>query len=266
MGTALITGASSGLGLEFAKLFAAEKHDVVLVARRRERLVELAAELGKTHGIKALPIAADLQDAAAPKAVFDEVTKAGVEVEFLVNNAGFGTTGPFTSLELARELAEVQVNVTSLVALTHLFLGGMVKRGRGRVLNIASTAGFQAGPYMATYYASKAFVVSFTEALSYELKGTGVTATVSCPGATATEFSQVAGNDKTRLFKMQTPMSAAQVAAEGYRAMQAGKVIALHGLMNRLGVWSAKVTPRPLLRSIAAAANQAAGPDKQLAG
>src|SRR5207253_1480307 len=144
MGTALITGASAGLGLEYAKLFAADKHDLVLVARRRDKLDELGKELQKQHGIKTLVVAADLQTAGAPQQIFDEVTKANVEVEFLVNNAGFGTTGAFVELDHAKELGQVQVNVTTLVALTHLFLPGMVKRGRGRVLNIGSTAGFQA--------------------------------------------------------------------------------------------------------------------------
>ncbi|MBL8950065.1 MAG: SDR family oxidoreductase [Myxococcaceae bacterium] len=266
MGTALITGASAGLGVEYAKLFAADKHDLVLVARRRDRLDQLAAELAKTHGIKTLVVAADLNDPAAPQAVFDEVTKAGVEVEFLVNNAGFGTTGAFAGLELAKEVGQINVNCTALVALTRLFLPAMVKRGRGRVLNIGSTAGFQAGPYMATYYATKAFVVSFTEALAYELKGTGVTATVSCPGATATEFSTVSGNDKSRLFTMQKPMGAPEVARQGYVAMHGGAVISVHGLMNKLGVWSTKLTPRAILRAVAATVNSDPNASKQLKG
>ncbi len=265
MATALITGASAGLGLEYAKLFAADKHDLVLVARRRERLDQLGADLKAAHGVKVLVIAADLNDAAAPKAICDEVTKAGLDVEFLVNNAGFGTVGPFAQADLAKELGQVTVNVSALVALTHLFLPGMLKRGRGRVLNIGSTAGFQAGPYMATYYATKAFVNSFTEALGHELKGTGVTATVSCPGATATEFASLSGNDKTRLFtSMGRPMGAAEVALQGYRAMHAGKLISVHGLKNLIGVWSVRFTPRMLVRAIAAAANQDPNAGKQL--
>ena len=202
MATALITGASAGLGLEYARLFAADKHDLVLVARRRERLDALAAELAAAHGVKVHVVTADLMEPAAPQQIVDAVAALGVEVESLVNNAGFGTNGPFWELDPAKERGMIEVNVTALVALTRAFLPGMVQRKRGRVLNIGSTAGFQPGPYMAGYYASKAFVNSFTEGLAYELRGTGVTATVSCPGATATEFALVAGNEKSKLFKM----------------------------------------------------------------
>jgi short-subunit dehydrogenase len=263
MGTALVTGASAGLGLEYAKLFAADKHDLVLVARRREKLAELGAELTKAHGVKVLVVAVDLQAPDAPQQIFDEVTKAGVEVDFLVNNAGFGNVGAFSGSAASRELGQVQVNITALVALTHHFLPGMVKRGRGRVLNIGSTAGFQAGPFMATYYATKAFVNSFSEALWYELRGTGVTVTVSCPGATATEFAQVAGSEKTRLFRMGA-MSAAEVASAGYRAMLAGKAITVHGFRNKIGVWSVNWTPRAKLRPIVASMNQDPAAAKQL--
>lgn len=260
MGTALITGASAGLGLEYAKVFAADKHDLVLVARRRERLDQLAAELAKAHGIKTLVVAADLQDPKAPQQIFDEVTKAGFEVEFLVNNAGFGSNGPFKKSELDKELGQIQVNCSALLALTHLFLPKMLEKKRGRILNIGSTAGFQAGPYMATYYATKAFVNSFSEALAYELRGTGITVTVSCPGATATEFTQVAKMEGVRLFKMGA-MTAEEVVRDGYRAMHAGKVIAVHGFKNKLGVWSVPFTPRALLRALVASLN--AVPDQK---
>jgi short-subunit dehydrogenase len=254
MGTALITGASAGLGTEFAKLFAADKHDLILVARRKDRLDALGAELSKAHGIKVHSIAADLMDPNAWSAVVAEVEKAGLTVDFLVNNAGFGTTGPFIQLDAAKEIGEVTCNVTTLLALTRAFLPGMVKRGKGRILNLGSTAGFQPGPYMATYYATKAFVNSFTEALWFELKGTGVTATVSCPGATATEFSAVSGNDKSRLFAMGA-MTAPEVAAAAYAAMNAGKPMIVHGFKNKLGAIGAQVAPRGIVRSMAAAAN-----------
>ncbi len=254
MGTALVTGASSGLGVEFARLFAADKHDLVLVARRKDRLDALGAELAQKHGIKAHSIAADLMDPAGPAAVVAEVQRLGLEVDFLVNNAGFGTNGAFHQLDAAKEVGEVMCNVTALVALTRAFLPGMVKRGRGRVLNLGSTAGFQPGAWMATYYASKAFVNSFTEALWYELKGTGVSATVSCPGATATEFSAVSGNDKSRLFAMGA-MGAPQVAAQAYAAMHAGKAMIVHGLKNKLGVFGVRLGPRSTVRAMAAAMN-----------
>jgi uncharacterized protein len=255
--TALVTGASAGLGADYAKLFAADGHDLVLVARRRDKLDELAAQLGK-DGTRVTVIAADLQDAAAPQRIFDEVSQAGIEIDFLVNNAGFGSNGAFVGLAADRELGMIDVNIRSLVHLTRLFLPGMVERKRGRVLNIGSTAGFVAGPFMATYYASKAFVISFTEALAYELKGTGVTATVSCPGATATEFAAVAGNDKSSLFKSGVADSLS-VARHGYRAMLAGKVIAIPGVKNKLTAQSVRFSPRSLIRSIAARLNRPVG-------
>ncbi len=253
--TALVTGASAGLGLEYARLFAADGHDVVLVARRRDKLDELAAALAKDHGSKVTVIAADLQDAGTPARIFAEVKAAGIEIEFLVNNAGFGSNGAFVELATDRELGMIDVNVRALVHLTRLFLPAMVERKRGRVLNIGSTAAFVAGPFMATYYASKAFVVSFTEALAHELKGTGVTATVSCPGATATEFAAVAGNDRSSLFKGGVADSAS-VARHGYRAMHAGKVIAIPGAKNKLTVQSVRFSPRSLARSLAARLNR----------
>jgi short-subunit dehydrogenase len=253
--TALITGASAGLGLEYAKLFAADGHDLVLVARRRDKLDELAAALGKQHGARATVVAADLQDAAAPTHIFDHVAQAGIDVEFLVNNAGFGSNGAFADLDVDRELGMIEVNVRALVHLTRLFLPGMIARKHGRVLNIGSTAGFVPGPYMGTYYASKAFVISFTEALAYELKGSGVTATVSCPGATATEFAAVAGNDKSALFKGGVADSAS-VARHGYRAMLAGKVVAIPGMKNKLTAQAVRFSPRSAVRAIAARLNR----------
>lgn len=258
MATALITGASAGLGAEFARLFAADKHDLVLVARRRERLDALAAELKAAHGVTSHVITADLMDPAAPKAILDEVARLGLEVEFLVNNAGFGTNGAFWELDPAQERGMVEVNITALVVLTRGLLPAMVQRKRGRVLNIGSTAGFQPGPYMAGYYASKAFVNSFTEALAFELRGTGVTATVSCPGATATEFFEVAGNKKTKLFEGGT-MSAREVAEGAYRAMHAGDPVVVHGARNKLGVWTVKFSPRGVVTAIAASLNRRQG-------
>jgi uncharacterized protein len=254
MGTALITGASSGLGAEYAKLFAKDKHDLVLVARRRDRLEALARELRSTHGVTAQVVAADLATPQGAASVVEEVERLGLPIEFLVNNAGFGASGAFVELELAREVEMIQVNVTSLVVLTRAFLAPMVARQRGRILNVGSTAGFPPGPFMAVYYASKAFVNSFTEALWYELRGTGVTATVSCPGATATEFAQVAGNDRSLLFRLGAA-PAAKVAREGYRAMMKGKPMIVHGLKNKLTIQSLRLGPRSLVRAIAASLN-----------
>ncbi len=254
--TALVTGASAGLGTELSRLFAADGHDVVLVARRREKLDALAADLESNHAVRAVVLAEDLTDPAAPARIASELTKRGIAVEFLVNNAGFGTTGAFVELDPARELAMVEVNVTAVVHLTRLLLPPMVARKSGRVLNIGSTAGFQPGPFMACYYASKAFVNSFTEALSYELHGTGVTATVCCPGATATEFAQVAGNDKSRLFEMGA-MNATDVATQAYREMMRGAVVVVPGWRNKLAMQSLRFAPRAMVRKLAAALNRA---------
>jgi short-subunit dehydrogenase len=252
LATALVTGASSGLGLEYARLFAAAKHDVLLVARRRDRLEALAAELRSAHAVAAHVVAADLASPHGPEQVFAEARR--LEVEFLVNNAGLGASGAFAELPLERELEMIQVNLTALVSLTRLFLPAMLARKRGRILNVGSTAGFPPGPFMAVYYASKAFVNSFTEALWYELRGTGVTATVSCPGATATEFSGVAGNDRSLLFRLGAA-SAATVAKQGYRAMMKGKPMVVHGLRNKLTIQSLRLTPRALTRAVAASLN-----------
>lgn len=254
-GTALITGASLGLGREFAKLFAADGFDVVLVARSEDRLRELAGELEKAHGIHAHVIAADLGDATAPERISREVEAKGLQLDFLVNNAGFGSSGPFVESDTKRELEMVQVNIAALLHLTRLVLPGMVKRGRGRVLNIASTAGFVPGPFMATYYASKAFVISFTEAIAFELSGTGVTATAHCPGATGTEFARTAGNDKSLLFKLRVA-DATETAKDGYRSMMAGRVVAIHGIMNWLIVQSIRISPRWAIRAIGAWLNK----------
>lgn len=262
--TALITGASAGLGRDFARLFAAGGHDVVLVARRRDKLEELAAELERDAGsgagagaIRAHVLPADLTDRAAPVHIHDHLQASGIEIEFLVNNAGFGSTGHFAELDAERELDMVTVNIGALTHLTRLFLPAMIARGRGRILNIGSTAGFQAGPYMATYYASKAYVNHFSEALAHELAGTGVTVTVSCPGATATEFAAIAGNDKSQLFAASVASSEA-VAGEAYRAMMKGKRMFVHGARNRFLVQSLRVSPRRLVHAIAAKLNQKA--------
>ena len=253
--TALITGASAGLGLEFARLFAADKQDLVLVARRKDRLDALAAELSAAHGIRVHVIAADLMDPAAPEAILAQVKRLGLAIDTLVNNAGFGAAGPLAQMDAAKVLGQVQVNVTALVVLTRGLLPDMVARGRGRIFNIGSTAGFQPGPYMAVYYATKAFVNSFTEALWFELKGTGVTATVSCPGATATEFAGVAGTDKSNLFK-KTVMGAALVARQGYDSMRSGKPVIIHGFKNRFLAWSVGWLPRGPVLAATAKLNQ----------
>lgn len=254
--TALITGASAGLGKELAQLFAADKHDVVLVARSKPKLEELAHELEGAHGIKAGVIAADLGDEAAPEHIEEVCKTRNLSIEFLVNNAGFGSTGAFLELDLARELQMVDLNVRALLELSHRFAKPMVERKSGRIMNIASTAGFQPGPFMATYYASKAFVVNFSEALAYELKDSGVTVTCHCPGATATEFASTAGNDKSKLFQNSGVADAKEVATHAYKAMMAGDVLSVHGVKNWFLMQSVRFSPRSLVTSIAAGLNK----------
>lgn len=254
--TALITGASAGLGKQFAELFARDGHDVVLVARSAEALGRLASELQNSHGVTALSLPTDLSRPQASDELHQTLKERGIAVDFLVNNAGFGSTGPFLDQDLEKEVSMVELNITTLLRLCHLFGRDMRQRRSGRILNIASSAGFQAGPYMATYYASKSFVVMFSEALAFELKKDGVTVTCHCPGATATEFAQRAGNAQTRLFQRPGVAKADEVAAHAYRAMHSGQVLAVHGLMNKVGVFFTRLVPRRVASGIAAQLNQ----------
>ena len=246
--TAIVTGASTGIGLELARLLAADGQHVSLTARDRARLEAVAAELRGRHGGEPAVIVADLAEAGAPEAICRQVETAGRDVDVLVNNAGFGSHGPFAAADLARELAMIRVNVTALVELTGLVLPGMVQRRAGRILNVASTAAFQPGPLMATYYASKAFVLSFSEALAEELRGTGVTVTCLCPGPTRTGFQRRAGVEGTRVVSGLVPMmDAGAVARLGYRAMRRGGRVAVPGLLNRLGAFAVRLAPRRLV-------------------
>lgn len=249
-GTALITGASAGIGLELARVMAADGWGLVLTARSRDRLETLARELEAAYGVKVAVVPADLADPVAPAVLFEQVAGLGIEVDVLVNNAGFGLYGPFTVTEGegatdgARELEMIALNVSALTHLTKLFLPGMVSRRRGRVMNVASTASFQPGPLMAVYYATKAYVLSFSEAIGVELKGTGVTVTTLCPGPTHTEFAAVADMEGSRLFKMGGVMTASDVARAGYEGMQAGKSVVIPGARNRIMAHATRLIPR----------------------
>lgn len=257
VGIALVTGASSGIGRELARLFARDGHGVVLVARRRERLDELARELESKHGVKAWPIACDLAAAGEVERLLSDLGSLGLGVDYLVNNAGVGTTGAFAESDPLAEAGMAELNVVAVVRLTRALLTGMLARGQGRVLNIGSTAGFQPGPYMATYYASKAFVNHFSEALAYELRGSGVTVTLYCPGPTHTEFGQVSGVLESRLFQLQVA-SAESVARGAYGALTAGRVLAVHGFLNRVVVVLVRLSPRAWVRAIVASLNRPA--------
>jgi short-subunit dehydrogenase len=249
--TALVTGPSSGIGLELATLLARDRHDLVLVARSREKLEDIGRVLQAEYGITATVVARDLADPASPRAIADEITARGITVDILVNNAGFGVYGFFAETPLTRELEMIQVNAAALTYLTKLFLPGMIARRRGRILNVASTAAFQPGPLMAVYYATKAYVLSFSEALANETHGTGVTVTALCPGPTITEFQKQAGLEKTNLFNSPLVMSAAESARAGYEGMLRGRRVVVPGFGNNLLVQAERITPRRLVTAIA---------------
>ncbi len=247
MKTALITGASSGIGYELAKLFARDGYRLVLVARNREKLDEFAVELRKKFQATVKVLAKDLASPRAPDEIFIELEQESVWIDVLVNNAGFGVHGFFSQTPLEEELEMLQVNVTSLTHLTKLFLRPMVKRGEGGILNVASTAAFQPGPLMAVYYATKAYVLSFSEALAEELRGTGVSVTCFCPGATLTGFQKRAGIEGIRLLKLVDIPDAEMVARAGYRAFKAKKRVFIPGFFNNLFAFGVRWVPRGLV-------------------
>ena len=242
--TALITGASAGIGLELARLFAGRRHDVVLVARRGERLHELATELETSAGITTQVIVADLASVDGAQRLCDEVQERGIDVEYLINNAGVGTFGTFAETDPRATMDLVRLNICALTELTARFLPAMVERHSGRVLNVSSAAAFQAGPLMATYYASKAYVLHLTEALNEELAGTGVSATALCPGPVRTEFHGVAGMETSGLVLDRRLISVEDVAEAGYEAMMRGKSYVVPGLSNKLLAFGVRFAPR----------------------
>jgi hypothetical protein len=247
--TALITGASFGIGLELARIFARENYNLVLVARTGDKLRQLASEIEKAHGTRSLVLATDLTEPGAATYALDQTTRANITVDVLVNNAGFGQYGLFAENDLEECLRQVQLNVTTLTHLTRLYLPEMLERKGGRILNVASTAAFQPGPLMAVYFATKAYVLHFSEALSNELQGTGVTVTCLCPGATATEFHKRANASGMRFLRMGS-MDARTVAEDGYRALMAGKPVVISGFKNWLVAQSVRFSPRQLVTAI----------------
>jgi short-subunit dehydrogenase len=247
--TALITGASSGIGRDLARVFAADGYNVVLVARRAAALQGIAGELTREYRIDASVIAADLAQPDASARIVSELSAAGTVIDVVVNNAGFGLQGPVAELPLERQLEMIQVNVTALTALSRALLPAMLHRNRGGILNVASTAAFQPGPLMAVYYATKAYVESFTEALAEEVSGTGVRVSCLCPGPTATGFAEAAAMTDTNLFRGAT-MSPAEVARIGYEGWKRGKVLVVPGLSNRMGMAVVRFSPRPMVRRV----------------
>ncbi len=242
----LVTGASAGIGLELARLFAADGDGLILVARRKQRLDALAEELRAAHGVPVEVVELDLADDDAAEDLFAWTRDRKIDVHTLVNNAGFGLRGRFDQLNASRQNEMVQLNVAAVTNLARLFLPGMIERREGGILNIASMAAFQAGPYMAVYYATKAYVLSFSEALHEEAKPFGVKVSALCPGPVKTEFVGIAGLEGRPRFD--SAPSADWVAREGYKAYRANKAIFIPGFFNRLGIFMERLVPRSVPR------------------
>jgi len=245
--TALITGASAGLGVEFARQLAARGYRLILAARRKDRLDALAAELGNAR-----VIAIDLAEPGAAAALIAECDAAGAQVDLLVNNAGFGLRGPFTKLDAGRQREMIDLNVGALTDLCRLIGPRMAERRSGAILNVASTAAFQPGPKMAVYFATKAYVLSFTEALHEEMKPHGVKVSALCPGPTRTEFGEVAGFGADSRFD-KIAMSAEEVVSKGLEGMEKNRAVVITGALNKAGAWGTRFLPRSTIRKIAGA-------------
>lgn len=258
MTVALITGASAGLGEGFARALAAGGDDLILTARRADRLETLAGKLRGKHGVRVHVLAADLADAAAPAQVMAEIAAAGLQVDTLINNAGYGLRGPVAELDGAAQLGIVDVNCRALVALARAALPGMIARRSGGILNIASTAAFQPGPWMAVYYASKAFVLSFSEALHEEVREHGVRVAALCPGPTHTEFADRAGMTDMALFaKLASGPDA--VVRDGLAALRSNTAVKVSGAMNAMMAEGIRLTPRAWARRIAGSLQKGRG-------
>ena len=248
--TALITGASNGIGLELAKIHASKGGDLVLVARNKSKLDEIKTELEKQYKVSVYVISKDLSLTNAAQEIYNETIKENIQVDYLINNAGFGDFGMFVETDWNKELQMINLNITTLTHFTKLYLQDMIKRNSGKIMNVASTAAFQSGPTMAVYFATKAYVLSFTEAVSNEVSDKGITITTLCPGATETGFQTAGGMEESNLFKGKKLPTAKQVADYGYRSMIKGKTVAIHGIMNYIMSNSVRFTPRALVLKI----------------
>jgi len=255
MKTALITGASSGIGLEFARVFAAQQNNLVLVARSGDKLNMLAAELKEKYGIDVKIIAADLSNMGQVQQVYNTCQQENIAIEYLVNNAGFGDFKNFANEDLATIEGMIDLNVKALTRLSHLFIPDMVKRKSGKILNLASTAAFQPGPGMAVYFATKSFVLFLSEALHEELKGTGVSVTCLCPGPTESGFQTAAAMENANIFNKGKIPTSKEVAEFGYNAMMKNKMTVIHGLLNSIMATAGRFVPRGLMVSMAKKVN-----------
>jgi uncharacterized protein len=245
--TALITGASNGIGLELAKIHASKGDNLVLVARNKSRLDELKKELETKYKVSIYIIDKDLSVTNAAQQVFDETKNQNIQVDYLINNAGFGDFGMFYETDWNKELQMINLNITCLTQFTKLYIKEMVNRKSGKIMNVASTAAFQSGPTMAVYYATKAFVLSFSEAIDNEVSDKGVTVTALCPGATESGFQDAANMQESKLVKGKKLPTSNEVAMYGYDSMMKGKTVAIHGMMNYLMANSVRFTPRALV-------------------
>jgi uncharacterized protein len=245
--TALVTGASSGIGVDLAECFARDGYDLVVTARSAGPLSEVADRLARSYGVTVTPLPNDLGVLGGGRALVAAIQAKGLTVDVLVNNAGYGQAGALTSTDLATQLGMIDLNVRSLVELTYLLWDGMRERRRGGVLNVASTAAFQPGPLMAVYYASKAFVLSFSEALWEEARGTGLKVSCLCPGATVSRFRERAGTGKTRLAMASAAMPSMPVAEQGYRGWHSNRRVVVTGARNRLLAQLAQLLPRSVV-------------------
>ena len=250
MGYSLVTGASSGIGLELCHLLAKDGCNLVLIARKEKELYQLKNDLEDKYSIKAHVIVSDLQCIDAPLYIYNEIANLNIEIDNLINNAGFGSFGPFCEIDSQKDLAMLDVNCRALTHILKLFLPDMIKRKKGRILNVASTAAFMAGPYMSVYYASKAYVLSLSEALASETKGSGVTVSVLCPGPTKTPFQNKAQMKKSDFVTFGT-MEASQVALCGYKGMLKGKGVIVPGALNKIMVRGGRLLPRNILTAMA---------------
>lgn len=248
--TALITGGTSGIGREFSFIFAEHGYDLVLVARNQESLSTIKEEITSKHAVSVEIIAKDLTEDGSGRFVYDFVSSKNITIDVLVNNAGFGNYGLFIETSWKKEWPMMELNMIALTELSKHFAQSMVLRGSGKILNVASTAAFLPGPLMAVYYATKAYVLSFSEALSNELEDTGVTVTILCPGPTQSQFQASASMENSRLVKNRSLPLARDVAEYGFRALMNGKVIAIPGIKNKIQTWAPRFLPRSIVRKI----------------